>query len=60
MRKKIIAADVSYEMVLNAYNEHKFEGIYNALGEDENGVIKVTKSRKVAQKIYDYLQKKAK
>lgn len=56
MRKKMILANISYDMVLDAYRENKFSGISNILGEDENGRISVTKNRKILKKICDYLE----
>lgn len=54
-RKKMITAKISYDLLLNAYKENKFMGLLNILGEDENGIIRVTKCRRVVQRIHDHL-----
>lgn len=54
-RKKMIAANISYDMLLDSYKQNKLLGLLDVLGEDENGIIRVTKCRRVVQKICDYL-----
>ncbi|KAK0076364.1 hypothetical protein PV325_005506 [Microctonus aethiopoides] len=44
MRKKMAAANVSYETLENAYKTSKYTNIVQVLGKDENGVVKVTKA----------------
>ncbi|XP_058810383.1 uncharacterized protein LOC131675422 [Phymastichus coffea] len=55
IRKNIAAAQISYEMILKSYEDNKLQGLQNLLGNKENGNIKVTKNKKVIQKIYDFL-----
>ena len=56
-RKKIIVAGITFDMILNAYNQNKLMGLLDILGEDENGIVRVTKNRKIATKIGCYLEK---
>ncbi|XP_043273892.1 uncharacterized protein [Venturia canescens] len=56
-RKKMVAAGITLEMIKCAYDENKIFGLINLLGEDENGILRVTKSRKIVQKIYDFLSR---
>ena len=56
IRKKIVSADISYDEIVNAYSQSQFIGLFNLLGKDYNGNIRITCKRKVVQKICDYLQ----
>jgi len=58
IRKKMIVANISYNMIVESFNQNKIIGIFNLLGKNENGVVRVTKNRKVIKKIFDYLQKR--
>lgn len=50
MRKKLIKANISYEMMKLAYKENKFDGLCNLL--TKGGV---TKNKKIIRKISDFL-----
>ncbi|XP_039304358.1 uncharacterized protein LOC120357591 [Solenopsis invicta] len=56
-RKKLIAANISYDLILDSFKQHKLIGLLNLFGEDENGIVRVTKSRSVIQKISEFLEK---
>ncbi|XP_023246840.1 uncharacterized protein LOC111643363 [Copidosoma floridanum] len=56
MRKKLVAAQITYDMVIDAFEKEKFEGLLNLFGEDENGFVKVTKNKQILDKLYAYLQ----
>lgn len=45
------AANVSYDMIVDAYTQNKDRGVENLLGKDENGIIKVSKDKRVLTKI---------
>lgn len=47
MRPKIVAPNISLNMIITAYKENKYEGLLQILVKDENGTIRVTKNRKV-------------
>ena len=51
IRRKIVAANISLEMMTEAYKQNKYEGLLNILGKDETGIAKVTKNRKVLEKL---------
>lgn len=53
----VIVAGITFDMILNAYNQNKLMGLLDILGEDENGIVRVTKNRKIATKIGCYLEK---
>ncbi|XP_043468802.1 uncharacterized protein LOC122502708 [Leptopilina heterotoma] len=59
-RKKIAAANITYENIVDAYKENKFMGLLDILGVDENGNVKVTKQRRVINKIVEFLEKNSK
>jgi len=52
----MIAAKISYEMILDVYKKHKLFGLRDLFGEDDKGNIAVTKSSKVINKIVCYLE----
>jgi len=56
-RKKIVSANISYQLILDTFKDNKLAGLVNLFGENENGVIAVTKNRSVIKKISEYLQK---
>lgn len=58
IRKKIITAKISVDMIIDAYKENQYDGLLNLLGKDESGLVKVTKNKKVLGKIFDYLSTK--
>ncbi|XP_026667340.1 uncharacterized protein LOC113464012 [Ceratina calcarata] len=58
MRKKLAAANISYDLMLETFRKHKFIGLLNLLGEDENGNVRVTKQRSIIKKIATYLESK--
>lgn len=55
-REKIVAADISLDVILEVYKTNKLMGLMNLFGEDENGNVKVSKSRNVSMKICDFLK----
>lgn len=57
MRKKMVCANITYEMIVDAYNKDNYQGLVNLLGKDENNRVKVTKNKKVLDKLLDYLSK---
>lgn len=57
-RKKIVAAGISYDLILQVHQKNKLMGVLNLFGEDENGNIKVSKSSSVSKKICDFLENK--
>ncbi|KAK0083942.1 hypothetical protein PV326_006467 [Microctonus aethiopoides] len=50
-RKKIVAADISYDLILEVYKKNKLMGVMNLLGEDENGNVKVKEDQKLYLKL---------
>lgn len=58
MRKKMVAANVTYELLEDAYKINKYAGIVQILGKDENGAVKVTKAKKILDKIFNYFESK--
>ena len=56
----MIASDITVAMVIDAYKEHGFDGLFRLFGADKNGKIRVTNNRKVKNKICDYLKTKYK
>lgn len=59
-RKKITAANITYENIVDAFKENKFMGLLDIVGVDENGNVKVTKQRRVINKIVEFLEKNSK
>lgn len=57
-KKKLIAANISVDEIIDKYKENGFNGISNLFGADENGLIRITKSKKVINKLIDYLKTK--
>lgn len=57
IRKKLIGSNITYDMIVSAYKENSFDGLSKLLGRDENGVIQVTKDKRVLNKLYDYMKK---
>jgi len=56
MTKKMVAAKITYEMVVEAYKKQKLEGLSNLLGKNDNGNIQVMKNKIVLSKLLDFLQ----
>jgi len=56
MKKKMVAAKITYKMIVEAYKKQKLEGLSNLLGKDDNGNIQVTKNKRVLSKLFDFLQ----
>ena len=54
----MIASDITVAMVIDAYKEHGFDGLFRLFGVDKNGKIHVTNNRNVKNKIFDYLKTK--
>ena len=54
----MIASDITVAMVIDAYKEHGFRGLFRLFRVDKNGKIRVTNNRKVKNKICDYLKTK--
>lgn len=52
----MVASKITLEDVQQAYDDNKLIGILNLLGEDDRGEIRVTKSRAVGTKIFDFLE----
>ena len=40
MRKRMIASDIAVAMVIDAYKEHGFNGIFPFFGANKNGKIR--------------------
>ena len=57
MRKRIVAAGISYTNILETYEEEKLIGLQKLFGEDESGTARVTVKKKVVRKIYDLFEK---
>lgn len=57
MRDKMARSKISYNMILDACKQKKFQTLRNLLGKDESGSVRVTTVKNVATKIFDYLQK---
>ena len=57
-RKKIVAARISFNMIVEAYEKDKFIGLQNLFGKDDSNNTKVTANRTVVRKVHDYLEKK--
>lgn len=56
-RRKIVLADITFEMIVEAYSDRKRKGLEALFGEDENRCVKVTKSKAVIKRICDGLDK---
>lgn len=52
----MVAANVTYEMVEEAYKKNKYNGLLQILGKDENGAVKVTKSKKIIKNIFTFFE----
>ena len=57
MRKRIVAAGISYTKILEAYEEEKLIGWQKLFGKDESGIARFTVNKKVVRKIYDLFEK---
>lgn len=57
MRKKMIAANITYDMVVNTYLNNQLNGLTELFGNDENGKVKVTKRKNIIKRLYDYLHR---
>lgn len=53
--KKMVAANINFEIVLNAYKENKLNGLLHLLRKDKNGIVRVTKDKKVIQKKVEFM-----
>ena len=56
IRKKIVAAGISYDMIINAYKQNKFVEVSSLLGKNEEGFIRVTTNKQVLTKLCDFLE----
>ncbi|XP_043471058.1 uncharacterized protein LOC122504185 [Leptopilina heterotoma] len=56
IRKKMVTADVSYDMLQTAFRQNGFNGLSDILRKDENDNVRVTKCHSVIKKIYDFLK----
>jgi len=56
IRKKMVTAGISYDMLIKAYKESKLHGISSLLGKNEEGQVKVSTNKKVLQKLNDFLE----
>jgi len=56
-RKKIVSAKISYQLILDTFKDNKLAGLVNLFGENENGVIAVTKNRSVIKKFLNIYKK---
>ncbi|OXU18574.1 hypothetical protein TSAR_007231 [Trichomalopsis sarcophagae] len=56
-RKKIVAAHISYESIIQNYKDNKLDGLINLFGENENGLVAVIKSRPIVKTISEFLEK---
>ena len=54
----MITSGITVAMVIDAYKEHGFDGLFRLFGADKNGKICVTNNRKAKNKICDYLKTK--
>ncbi|KAJ8664223.1 hypothetical protein QAD02_005885 [Eretmocerus hayati] len=60
MRKKMAMADITSDLILDAYRAQGLKGLVGLLGKDENGKVRVTKDSEVIRKLFQYLQEKYK
>ncbi|XP_058801603.1 uncharacterized protein LOC131670209 [Phymastichus coffea] len=58
MRKKMIACDISVDMIIDNYKQEGYDGLSRLLGRDENGKVRVTNNKNVIYKIINYLKSK--
>lgn len=56
MRKRMIASDISYKMIIDIYKQEGEDGITRLFGADENGKVRVTKSIRVITKLCDFFK----
>ena len=56
----MVAANITFEILLDSYTQNKLDGLHNTLGKDENGIIKVTKDKKILEKIFNYFESRSK
>ncbi|KAJ8678072.1 hypothetical protein QAD02_013859 [Eretmocerus hayati] len=56
MRDEMIAARVTYEIILHAYQQNELDGIIRLFGEDANAIVRVTKNETVIDKIHKYFE----
>lgn len=59
MRKRMVAAGISYTKILETYKEEKLIGLQKLFGKDESGTARVTINKKVIKKIYEFFEKNA-
>ncbi|XP_011302229.1 uncharacterized protein [Fopius arisanus] len=57
MRKKMAESDISFEILCNTFRTHQENRIKTLLAIDENGIVRVTKSKRIGQSIVDFLKK---
>lgn len=43
--KKMVVANITFDMIVDEYKQNNFEGLLKVLGKDENGIVKVTKDK---------------
>ena len=58
IRKRMIACDITINMVIDAYKQYGFNGLTRLFGPDENGYIRVTKNKRVKDKLVEFLKTK--
>lgn len=58
IRKKMIISNISFNDIKDTYKESGQDGIARLLGVDENGRIRVTKTKSVITKLCDFLKTK--
>ena len=58
MRKRMIAWDITVNIVIDTYKQYGFDGMTRLLNPDENGYIRVTKNKKVKDKLVEFLKTK--
>lgn len=56
IRKKMITAGFTYEMIVNAYKENKLISVSSLLGKNDDGHIRVTQNKLVLKKLCDFLE----
>lgn len=56
-RKKLACANITFEIFLEPYNKNKLLGIKELLGNNENKQTRVTKSKSVINKLFQFFEK---
>lgn len=60
MLKKMVAAGINYQLIVDTYKKFNFSRIKSLLGKNENGIVQVTESKLIVEDICNCLEGKPK